>query len=115
MSDIGIRELKTHASEIVRRVSEDGQGYIVTRHGRPRAVIVPVEDVPAGPYYQSGFSSWDELGEQIGQAWKSTQTSSEILSDIRRSGPGSPVCPYAWTPAPSDPGSSRPFACPVGV
>ncbi len=87
MSDIGIRELKTHASEIVRRVSEDGQRYIVTRHGRPQAAIVPVEEVHAEPPYQAGLSSWDELvelGQQIGQAWKSTQTSVEILSEIRR-------------------------------
>ena len=87
MSDIGIRELKTHASEIVRRVSEDGQHYIVTRHGRPQAAIVPVEDVQAEPSYQAGLSAWDELvelGRQIGQAWKSSQTSAEILSEMRR-------------------------------
>jgi prevent-host-death family protein len=87
MSVIGIRELKTHASEIVRRVSEEGQRYIVTRHGRPQAVIVPVEDVQPELSYQAGLSSWDELvelGQQIGRAWKSTQTSAEILSEIRR-------------------------------
>ncbi len=87
MSEIGIRELKTHASEIVRRVSEDGQRYIVTRHGRPQAAIVPVEDVQAETSYQTGNSSWDELvdlGLQIGSAWKSTQPGAEILSKMRR-------------------------------
>jgi len=85
MPDIGVRELKTHASEIVRKVKEKGLPYIVTHRGRPVAAIVPVEEVPAGA--QNAASAWDELvsiGEKIAQGWQSDQSSTEILSDMRR-------------------------------
>jgi len=86
MSEIGIRELKIRASEIVRQVKEDGQRYIVTRHGRPIAAIVPIEEVQDDAVLQSRLSAWEELvavGEQISKKWKSTQTSTEILSEMR--------------------------------
>lgn len=85
MSDIGVRELKTHASEIVRQVKEKRAHYIVTHRGRPVAAIIPVEDFQ--PDLNSEQSTWDELirlGQQIGQAWLSDQSSTEILSAMRR-------------------------------
>ncbi len=39
-STVGVRELKSRLSEYLRRVSE-GQGVVVTEHGRPVAHIVP--------------------------------------------------------------------------
>jgi prevent-host-death family protein len=87
MSEIGIRELKIRASEILRQVKEDGQRYIVTRHGRPQAAIVPIEEVQSEAVYQSKLSAWDELvaiGVQISKSWKSDKTSTEILSEMRR-------------------------------
>ena len=85
MSDIGVRELKTHASEIVRQVKENGVHYIVTHRGRPVAAIVPIEEVQ--PATAAETSAWDELvslGKQISQNWQSPQTSAEILSDMRK-------------------------------
>jgi prevent-host-death family protein len=85
MSDIGVRELKIHASEIVRKVKENGVRYIVTHRGRPVAAIIPVEEVQAK--LMNEVSAWDELlelGQQISQGWKSAQSSTEILSDIRK-------------------------------
>ena len=35
MPDIGVRELKTHASEIVRNVREQRARYVVTYRGQP--------------------------------------------------------------------------------
>ncbi len=87
MADIGVRELKTHASEIVREVKENGKRYIVTHRGRPVAAIVPVEEARIGLTEDSETSVWEELaqlGLQIGQGWQSPQTSAEILSGMRR-------------------------------
>ena len=89
MSDIGVRELKIHASEIVRKVRETRARYIVTHRGRPVAAIVPVEDAPAASQGEvsAEISPWDELvalGQQISQGWVSAQSSVEILSDMRR-------------------------------
>jgi prevent-host-death family protein len=43
MAEIGIKELKTAASRVIDEVS-NGKSYVVTKRGRPAAVIVPVED-----------------------------------------------------------------------
>ena len=65
MPEVGIRELKAHASEIIRRVRERQARYVFTHHGRPVELLVP-------------------LGEEIGRDWRSPLTSSELLSDMRR-------------------------------
>lgn len=41
---IGIRALKNQASRIVDEVRERGDEYVVTKHGRPVAVIRPWRD-----------------------------------------------------------------------
>jgi len=85
MADIGIRELKTHASEILRKVKEKRARYIVTHHGRPVAAIIPIDEVQ--PAAVAEESAWDELvslGQEIGQNWQAQQTSTELLSEMRR-------------------------------
>ena len=85
MTDIGVRELKIHASEIVRKVNEKGMRYVVTLRGRPVAVIIPVDQVPSKT--DEVESAWDELtrlGQLISKGWQSSQTSTEILNEMRR-------------------------------
>lgn len=43
MAEIGVKELKATASAVIDRV-EGGQAYVVTRRGRPAAVLMPVEE-----------------------------------------------------------------------
>ena len=43
MAEIGIRKLKAEASRVVDEVS-NGASYVVTKRGRPAAVILPIED-----------------------------------------------------------------------
>jgi prevent-host-death family protein len=85
MVDIGVRELKIHASEIVRKVNEKRARYIVTLRGRPVAAIIPLEETQPGSLGES--PAWDELlslGQKIGQNWQAEQSSAEILSNMRR-------------------------------
>ena len=42
MAEIGIKDLKSGASRVIDEVSA-GKWYVVTKWGRPAAVIVPVE------------------------------------------------------------------------
>lgn len=42
MPTIGVRELKARASELLRQV-EEGEEFLVTRHGKPCARLVPAE------------------------------------------------------------------------
>jgi prevent-host-death family protein len=90
MPEVGVRELKISASEIVRAVRERRARYLITYRGRPVGVLLPLDD--ASPTDRSlaaaqTSSPWQELttlGQQIGKGWTSQQTSTELLSDMRR-------------------------------
>jgi prevent-host-death family protein len=43
MAEIGVKELKARASAVIDRV-EGGAAYVVTKRGRPAAVLLPVEE-----------------------------------------------------------------------
>ncbi len=43
MAEIGIKELKRTASAVIERV-EAGTAYVVTKRGRPAAVLLPVDE-----------------------------------------------------------------------
>lgn len=89
MAEIGVRELKTHASEILRRVRDQRARYVVTYRGRPVGLLVPLEGLGESPLpsEESASSAWEELvrlGEEIGRGWQSPLTGAELLSEMRR-------------------------------
>lgn len=43
MGEIGVKELKATASAVIEEV-EGGAAYIVTKRGRPAAVLLPIEE-----------------------------------------------------------------------
>ena len=43
MAEIGVKELKATASAVIEEV-EGGAAFIVTKRGRPAAVLLPVEE-----------------------------------------------------------------------
>jgi antitoxin (DNA-binding transcriptional repressor) of toxin-antitoxin stability system len=81
---IDIRNLKACAAEIVRRVKNTGNHFLVIHCGRPAAILQP--NAP-GAVEPSGCAAWDEMaqkGEKIRRGWQSVITSTEILSEMRR-------------------------------
>lgn len=90
MPDIGIRELKARASEIVRSVRENRSRYVVTHRGRAVAVLLPLDVFESSEreiIQDDSISPWDKLeslGEAIGKDWQSEKSSVEILSESRR-------------------------------
>jgi len=44
MARVGVRELKNQATEIIRDVRENRAKYVVTYHGQPVAVLLPVDE-----------------------------------------------------------------------
>jgi len=89
MPEIGIRELKARASEIIRAVRDQRARYYITYRGRPVGVLMPLgETAPAeAAADERGTAVWEELmqlGEEIGRGWQAPQTSAELLSDMRR-------------------------------
>ncbi len=43
MAEIGIRELKAAASQVIDEV-EGGAAYVVTKRGKPAAVLLPIDE-----------------------------------------------------------------------
>ncbi|OGO20721.1 MAG: hypothetical protein A2Z14_01145 [Chloroflexi bacterium RBG_16_48_8] len=89
MPDIGVRELKAKASEILKEIREQRARYVITFRGKPIATLQPVEkpeDLAISPASETS-KAWDELerlGEKIAQGWVSEKDSLEILTELRR-------------------------------
>ena len=94
MARVGVRELKNRATEIIRAVRENQAEYVVTYHGRPVAVLLPVDEAwleaeakRAAEAVTPGDDVWAELEEirqEIGRSWQSEKTAVELISDQRR-------------------------------
>jgi prevent-host-death family protein len=84
IEEIGIRELKARASDVVRAVKEKRARYVITQRGKPAALIIPLD---AAPPEKSADEVWERLlkiGEELGKGWKSEKSAVEILSEMRR-------------------------------
>ena len=88
--ETGVRELKIRASEIIRAVRERRVRYVITHRGKAVAILAPLDPVPdedLTPLPDAGGAVWDELvrlGERIGKGWRARESSTELLSKIRR-------------------------------
>lgn len=84
MKQIGIRELKARASEVVRAVKEQRARYVITQRGEPVAVLLPVDAVPPQADPDEVWARLEALGQEIAQNWQSEKSAVEILSEMRR-------------------------------
>ena len=95
MSNIGVRELKNQATEILRAVREERAEYIVTYRGEPIAILLPLEE-PAKQVQNSQrnaraqpspalLTELEELRQKIGKAWRTKLTAAEAVTEQRRS------------------------------
>ena len=82
--EIGIRELKTRASEVVRAVKEKRARYIITQHGKPAALIVPLDTEIDQKKADEVWARLEELGNEIAKGWQNEKSAVEILSEMRR-------------------------------
>jgi prevent-host-death family protein len=82
--EIGIRELKTRASEVVRAVKEKRARYVITQRGVPAALIIPLDAEPPTDKSDEVWEKLVQLGEEIGKGWQSEKSAVEILSEMRR-------------------------------
>jgi prevent-host-death family protein len=87
MREIGVRELKVKASEILRSVRKRHTRYIITYRGRPVGLLGPLEDQQPRSFSSSESEAWDELvrlGKEIGRGWPAGISSADVLSEMRR-------------------------------
>jgi prevent-host-death family protein len=84
MERIGVRELKEQASEIIRRVREEGDSFEVTYRGRAVALMVPVRE-PSNSLSSDAFMErWDALADAIGAAWPKGVSALSAVNEQRR-------------------------------
>jgi prevent-host-death family protein len=94
MPQVGIRELKNDASEIIRAVREERAEYVVTLRGRPVAFIVPVDEARQeaevtrrAAALRENAAFWDRMAAlraEIGAKWQSDKTGVELVEEQRR-------------------------------
>ena len=86
MRAIGVKELKIHASEMMRKVREERISYSITYRGRPVDVLLPLEengDV-AQEKEQDPWSKLEKIREKMSSLPRPEKSLTEALSEMRR-------------------------------
>lgn len=84
IEEIGIRELKTRASEVVRAVKENRARYVITQRGKPAALLVPMDAQIQKEDADEVWERLEKIREELGKGWQSEKSAVEILSEMRR-------------------------------
>lgn len=89
---VGVRELKTHAANIVREVRESRAAYVITHRGQPVGMILPLD--PAGHIPESAqdldgeatdaWAEYERAGRRIAGKFSPGASGVQILSESRR-------------------------------
>lgn len=82
MPEIGVRELKAHASEIVRQVREQRMRYTITYRGRPVGLLIPLEQPQEQVTHDDPWEELLRLGALIGVNDEG-QSATELLLEMR--------------------------------
>ncbi|MFN0073873.1 MAG: type II toxin-antitoxin system Phd/YefM family antitoxin [Chloroflexota bacterium] len=83
MKSVGVRDLKVHASEILRQVRDERDSFEVTYHGRVIARIVPVDSVPVDESIEEFWTRWDALAVKIRSHWPDGTSAVEAIREER--------------------------------
>jgi prevent-host-death family protein len=84
IKEIGIRELKAQASDVIRAVKENHVRYVVTQRGVPAALIIPLDAVVTKPSDDEVWERLMKIGEELGKGWQNEKSAVDILSEMRR-------------------------------
>ncbi|MBK6795003.1 MAG: type II toxin-antitoxin system Phd/YefM family antitoxin [Anaerolineales bacterium] len=84
MEEIGIRELKAHASDVVRAVKEQRARYVITQRGVPVAVIIPMDAMLPEKNNGEALEKMMEIRRKLSKSKQNKKSSVDILSEMRR-------------------------------
>lgn len=84
MEEIGIRELKARASDVVRAVKEQRARYVITQRGVPVAVIIPMDAMLPEKNNGEALEKMMEIRKKLGKSKQNKKSSVDILSEMRR-------------------------------
>ena len=82
---VGVRELSSDTSKILRRVREKGESIDIAYRGRVVARIVPA--APPAPDPKALSAVWadlDRVAEEIGRRWPKRVSAAQAVSETRR-------------------------------
>ena len=82
--EIGIRELKSRVSEVVRAVKEDRARYVITQRGKPVAAIIPMDAMLPEKKDDDGWEKLLAIRARLAKDKSKKKSSLEILSEMRR-------------------------------
>ena len=77
---IGIRELRDHASEVLKSVETTGQRVDITRHGRTIARLVPALE----PEWERWWANHQKLVDDIAAEFDTSGDAVESIREQRR-------------------------------
>jgi prevent-host-death family protein len=84
MEKVGVRQLKIHASEIVRRVQEDHESFEITYRGEPIGRIVPVLEAASQSTLSRSWEEWEAYFDETSKHVEDRKTLEETMNEIRR-------------------------------
>ena len=94
MPNVGVKDLKNQATEILRTVREEQAEYIVTYHGRPVAMLLPIDvawleteqkrAARAARPSPELLAELEALRAEIDMSWRSDKSAVELISEGRR-------------------------------
>lgn len=92
MALIGIRELRQKTAEVLRRVREEGEAYVITQQGRPVALLSPLDQEKieaeilrsACQSVSDGWKVYRQLAKDIRKAWPADVETQTLLDEVRR-------------------------------
>jgi prevent-host-death family protein len=86
MPRIGVRELKTRASEVTRDVHDNHVRYTITNRGEPLAILIPYspgeESEPATA--EAAWQEYIELRDMIGRGQQPPFDVADLMRELRR-------------------------------
>ena len=87
MAEIGAYEAKTHLPKLLERV-ERGERFVITRHGRPIAQLVPIEERDTNRVHRAlvGLRDMRKIFADRGINLKSVLRKGETVRDLTRKG-----------------------------
>ena len=94
MPNVDVKELKDQITQILRKVREERAQFIVTYHGRPVALLLPIDEawiqteqdraaLSAGPSPEL-LAEQEDLRGEIDASWRTDKSAVELISEGRR-------------------------------
>lgn len=86
MRSVGVRELKSNTTQILRRIREKGESIEVTYHGKVIAMLIPApgETQASTPEAAAVWTDLDRLAAEIGARWPAGVSAAEAVREARR-------------------------------